>query len=93
MDMALNGILWLLAGALIGVATSFLMRPDASRDIVFNMWVAIVGAALGGWLLGPLIDAPGRSRGFDIAGLLMSLLGAMIMLASMSLVRRGLSRI
>lgn len=90
----MNCILWLSAGGFVGLAINLITRPDAPRDFVLNVWVAVVGATLGGWLLSPLIGTPSISElGLGIANLLASLLGALILLVAMRLVRRGLTRI
>jgi uncharacterized membrane protein YeaQ/YmgE (transglycosylase-associated protein family) len=52
--------------------------------------VGIVGAVLGGFLLTPLIGgAPITSGALDVRSLLVSFLGAIILLAIVNLVRRG----
>ena len=49
-----------------------------------------IGALLGGWLLAPLFGTGTiNSDDFSIAGLLVSLLGAIILLAIVNLFRRG----
>jgi uncharacterized membrane protein YeaQ/YmgE (transglycosylase-associated protein family) len=55
--------------------------------------VGIVGALLAGWLITPLLTGgtPGgtiNQNDFSISGLLMSLLGAVILLAIVNLFRR-----
>jgi uncharacterized membrane protein YeaQ/YmgE (transglycosylase-associated protein family) len=87
----MNIIIWLLVGGLIGWAASTVMRTR--EGILLNVVVGIVGAALGGFLLGPLLGASTINQGnFSIAGLLVSLLGAVILLAIVNLVRRGAPR-
>jgi uncharacterized membrane protein YeaQ/YmgE (transglycosylase-associated protein family) len=55
--------------------------------------VGIIGAALGGWLLSPLLGASTINQGnFSGMGLLVSLLGAGILLFIVNLVRRGIPR-
>jgi len=86
-------ILWLIAGGLIGWVANVIMRADTSRAVIFNLWVGVAGATLGGWLLSLLVGAPNISdSGFNITGLLASLLGAVILLALMNLLPRGLTR-
>ena len=56
------------------------------------IWL-IVGAILAGWLLSPLFGVSTINRGdFSIPGLLVSFLGAVVLLAIMHLVRRGVAR-
>jgi len=83
-------ILWLIIGGVVGWLASIIMRRDASQGIVLNVVVGIVGAMLGGWLIGPLLGAPSINSGeLSIASLLVSLLGAVILLAIVNLITRS----
>src|ERR1700756_4264511 len=74
----MNTIIWLVGGGLIGWAASVVMRTQ--EGILLNVLVGIVGAALGGWLLSPLLGASTINQGnFSVAGLLVSLVGAVIL--------------
>jgi uncharacterized membrane protein YeaQ/YmgE (transglycosylase-associated protein family) len=87
----MNTVLWLVVGGLVGWAASAMMRTQ--EGILINVLVGIIGAALGGWLLSPILGASTINQGnFSGAGLLVSLLGAVILLAIVNLVRRGLLR-
>ena len=90
-DNFMNIIIWLVVGGLIGWAASTVMRTR--EGILLNVVVGIVGAALGGWLLSPFFGASTINQGnFSVAGLLVSLVGAVILLAIVNLVRRGVPR-
>ena len=89
----MNLIIWLVVGGLIGWVASMIMRTDGQQGIVLNVVVGIVGAFLGGFLLSPLLGAGTVNSGdFSIAGLAVSLLGAVILLAIVNLFRRGRAR-
>lgn len=89
----MNFIIWLVVGGLIGWVASMVMRTDGQQGIVLNVVVGIVGALLGGWLLSPLFGAGTINQNdFSIAGLVVSFLGAIILLAIVNLVRRGRTR-
>lgn len=83
-------ILVLIVGGILGWLASILMRTDAQQGIFLNVIVGIVGAVIGGVLLAPLIGGVSITTGaFDIRSLLVSFLGAVILLAVINLVRRG----
>jgi uncharacterized membrane protein YeaQ/YmgE (transglycosylase-associated protein family) len=87
----MNIIIWLVVGGLIGWAASTVMRTR--EGILLNVVVGIVGAALGGWLLSPLVGVSTINQSnFSIPSLSVSLLGAVILLVIVNLVRRGAPR-
>ena len=82
-------ILWLVIGGVIGWLASIVMRTDGSQGIFLNIVVGIVGAFLGGWLIGPLLGAPSINSGqISIGSLLVSFLGAVLLLAIVNLFTR-----
>lgn len=83
-----NIILWLVAGGLIGWAASAIMRTRES--LALNVVVGIVGAALAGWLVSPLVGVSTINQGnFSAASLLVSLLGAVLLLVVVNWIRRA----
>ena len=85
----MNFVIWLVIGGILGWIASMIMKTDAQQGVILNVVVGIVGALLGGWLLSPLLGAGTiNSNDFSIAGLGVSLLGAVILLAIVNLVRR-----
>ena len=85
----MNIIIWLVIGGLIGWLASVVMRTDGQQGIFLNVVVGIVGAVLGGWLLSPLVGVSTINQSnFSAAGLLVSLVGAVILLAIFNVVRR-----
>ena len=89
----INFIIWLVVGGIIGWLASLVMRTDAKQGIVLNVVVGIVGAMLGGWLISPLIGGGSINQGdFSLAGLIISFVGALILLAVVNLIRRGVVR-
>ncbi|MGF1550419.1 MAG: GlsB/YeaQ/YmgE family stress response membrane protein [Sphingomonadaceae bacterium] len=86
----LTWILIIIVGGILGWLASIVMRTDAQQGILLNIVVGIVGALLGGLLLGPLFGAGNITGGdFGIMSLLVSFLGAVILLAIVNLFRRG----
>ena len=89
----MNLIIWLVVGGLIGWIASLLMKTDAQQGIILNVVVGIIGALLGGWFLSPMFGAGTiNTNDFSVAGLGVSLLGAIILLAIVNLIRRGSAR-
>jgi uncharacterized membrane protein YeaQ/YmgE (transglycosylase-associated protein family) len=86
----INFIIWLIVGGIIGWIASMIMRTDAQQGMILNIVVGIVGAFLGGLLIAPLLPGGTINSGdFSLSGLLISLLGAVILLAIVNLFRRG----
>ena len=82
-------LVWLVVGGLIGWIASMIMGTDAQQGVLLNIVVGIVGAFLGGLLLSPLFGIGTLNQGnFSIPALLISLAGAVILLALSSLFRR-----
>ncbi len=89
----MNFIIWLVVGGLVGWVASMIMRTDAQQGVFLNVIVGIVGALLGGWLISPLVGMGTINQGnFSIGSLVVSLIGAVILLAIVNLLRRGRAR-
>jgi uncharacterized membrane protein YeaQ/YmgE (transglycosylase-associated protein family) len=89
----MNLIIWLIVGGLIGWVASLIMKTDAQQGLILNIVVGIVGAFLGGFLLAPMLGTGTiNSSDFSLAGLGVSLLGSVILLAIVNLIRRGSAR-
>ena len=82
----MNLIIALIVGGIIGWLASIIMRTDAQQGIFLNIVVGIVGAFIGG-----LIFAGGsiNNAGLSLYSFLVSLLGAVVLLAIVNVVRRG----
>ena len=78
-------ILWLIIGGVVGWLASIVMRTDAQQGIFLNIIVGIVGAFIGGLLFGANIN----SGVISPTTFLVSLVGAIVLLAIVNLVRRG----
>ncbi|MDF3021194.1 MAG: GlsB/YeaQ/YmgE family stress response rane protein [Steroidobacteraceae bacterium] len=82
-------ILWLIIGGVVGWLASIVMRRDGSQGIILNIVVGIVGSMLGAWLIGPMVGAPSINSGeISVGSLLVSFLGAVILLAIVNLITR-----
>ena len=89
----MNFIIWLIIGGLIGWVASLIMKTDGQQGVILNVVVGIVGALLGGWLLAPMLGTGTiNTNDFSISGLLVSFLGAAVLLAIVNMFRRGSPR-
>ncbi|WP_277979122.1 GlsB/YeaQ/YmgE family stress response membrane protein [Sphingomonas phyllosphaerae] len=86
-------IVLLVVGGVIGWLASVIMRTDGQQGIFLNVVVGIVGAVLAGFIVTPLIGgAPITSGVLSIQSVLVSLLGAIVLLGIVNLFRRGAVR-
>lgn len=86
----INFIVWLVAGGVIGWLASVVMHTERQQGLVLNLVVGMVGAALGGWVISPLVGVNTINQDvFNVGALLVSLMGAIILLAIVNLARRG----
>ena len=84
----INFIVWLIVGGIIGWLASIVMHHP--EGLLMNILVGIVGAFLGGWFLAPLVGTSTINQGnFSPLGLLVSLLGALILVAILTLFQRS----
>ena len=82
-------IVWLIVGGVCGWLASIIMRTDAQQGLLLNIVVGIVGALLAGFLISPLVGVGTINQGLSVGTFLVSLGGAVILLAIVNLVRRG----
>jgi uncharacterized membrane protein YeaQ/YmgE (transglycosylase-associated protein family) len=82
-------LVWLIVGGVVGWLASIIMRTDAQQGILLNGVVGIVGALLAGFIISPMVGVGTINEGVTLATFLVSLLGAVILLAIVNLFRRG----
>ena len=82
-------LIWLIVGGVVGWLASIIMRTDAQQGILLNVIVGIVGALLAGFIVSPMVGVGTINEGISVATFLVSLLGAVILLAIVNLFRRG----
>ena len=82
-------IMWLIVGGVLGWLASIVMGTNDKQGIILNIVVGIVGAFLGGLALAPLFGTGTINQGdFSMGSLLVSFLGALILLAIVNFFRR-----
>ena len=88
----MNFIVWLVLGGLIGWIASKIMKTDAQQGLFLNVVVGVAGALIAGFLSPRLGVGTINSGDFSLGGLVLSLLGAVILLAIVNLIRKGKAR-
>ena len=86
----MNLILLLVVGGFLGWLASIIMKTNDQQGMILNIVVGVVGALLAGYFLAPLFGTGTINSGdFSISSLLVSLVGAVVLLAIVSMFRRG----
>jgi uncharacterized membrane protein YeaQ/YmgE (transglycosylase-associated protein family) len=89
----MNLIIWLVVGGIIGWLASMVMKTDGQQGIILNVVVGIVGALIAGLVIAPLLGTGTiNTSDFSVSGLIVSFLGAIVLLVIVNLFRRGAVR-
>jgi uncharacterized membrane protein YeaQ/YmgE (transglycosylase-associated protein family) len=83
----MNLLIYLLAAAIIGYVATQLMHDRS--NLLINIIVAVVGAFLAGYFLSPIFKVGTINDAITIPTMLVTLLGAVILLAIVRFIRRG----
>jgi len=84
----INFIFWIIVGGLIGWVASLIMKTNSRQGLIPDIIVGIVGVFVGGFILSPLFNVSTINEGnFSLPALLVSLGGAVILLAISKLFR------
>jgi uncharacterized membrane protein YeaQ/YmgE (transglycosylase-associated protein family) len=86
----MNFIIWLIAGAVIGWVASIIMHTNSQQGLLLDIVVGVIGAFVAGFFLTPLFGVSTiNQNNFSAPALLVSLGGAIVLLAVVNLFRRG----
>lgn len=86
----INFLIWIVVGGILGWLASMVMRTDSQQGPLLNIIVGIVGAFLAGLVISPMLGIGTINSGnFSVESLLVSLVGAVILLAVVNLFTRG----
>jgi uncharacterized membrane protein YeaQ/YmgE (transglycosylase-associated protein family) len=83
----MNILIYLIAAAVIGWIATSVMRDNS--NLLMNIIIAVVGAFLAGWFLSPLFGIGTINDAITLPTMLVTLLGAIILIAIVRLFRRG----
>jgi len=85
----MNFIIWIIVGGVLGWLASMVMRTNGQQGLILNIVVGIVGAFIAGLVLTPLLGIPTINQdNFSLPGLIVSFMGALILLAIVNLFSR-----
>ena len=83
-------LVWLVVGGVVGWVASLIMKTDGSQGIILHVVVGIVGALIAGYFISPLVGVPSiNQNALNIGSILVSLVGAIILIGIVKLVRGG----
>lgn len=83
-------LIWLVVGGVVGWIASLIMKTDGSQGIVLNVVVGILGALIAGYFISPLVGVASiNQNALNIGSILVSLVGAIILIGIVKLVRGG----
>jgi uncharacterized membrane protein YeaQ/YmgE (transglycosylase-associated protein family) len=82
---------WIVVGLIAGWLASQVMR-GGSYGIIGDIIVGVVGAVIGGYLAGALLNMPNAVSGINITSIVVAFIGAIILIAVLRLIsgRRAL---
>lgn len=83
----MNILIYLIVAAVIGWVATEIMRDRS--NLLINIVVAVLGAFLAGYFLSPIFGVGTINDAITLPTMLVTLLGAIILLAIVRLFRRG----
>jgi len=88
----INFLIWIIVGGIIGWVASMIMSTDGRQSTIIDIVVGCVGAFVAGLVLTPFFGISTiNENNFSLPALMVSLLGAIILLAVVKFFRRGLA--
>lgn len=84
----MNLIIYLIFGALVGYVASRIMHTNSQQGLLLDIVVGIVGAFLAGYFISPLLGVGTINDAITIPTMLVTLVGAVILLWIVKMVRR-----
>ena len=82
-------VFWIIVGIVAGLFAKMVVPGEGPGGILGDLILGIVGAFLGGWIISPLVGVGTINEGISIGSVVVSLIGAIILLAIVNLFRRG----
>lgn len=76
----MNLIIYLIAGAIVGYIASRIMKTNSQQGLILDIVVGVLGAFLAGYFLSPLLGIGTINDGITLPTMLVTLLGAVVLL-------------
>ena len=84
----MNLIIYLIAGAIVGYVASRIMNTNSQQGTMLDIVVGVVGAFIAGYFISPLLGIGTINDAITIPTMLVTLVGAVVLLAIYKAVRR-----
>lgn len=85
----MNLIIYLIAGAIVGYVASRIMHTNSQQGLVLDIVVGVVGAFIAGYFISPLLGVGTINDAITIPTMIVTLLGAVVLLWVYKMVRRS----
>ena len=83
----MNLIIYLIAGAIVGYVASRIMHTNSQQGLLIDILVGVVGAFVAGYFISPLLGIGTINDAISLPTMLVSLVGAVILLWVVKLLR------
>jgi uncharacterized membrane protein YeaQ/YmgE (transglycosylase-associated protein family) len=87
-EIRMNIIIYLIAGAIVGYVASRIMKTSSQQGLILDIVVGVVGAFLAGYFISPLLGIGTINDAITLPTMLVTLLGAIVLLWIYKLVRK-----
>jgi uncharacterized membrane protein YeaQ/YmgE (transglycosylase-associated protein family) len=84
----MNIIIYLIAGAIVGYIASRIMHTNSQQGLLLDIVVGVIGAFLAGWFITPLLHIGTINDAITLPTMLVTLLGAVVLLWLYKMIRR-----
>ena len=84
----MNLIIYLIAGAIVGYVASRIMHTNGQQGTLLDIVVGVIGAFIAGYVLSPLFGIGTINDAITLPTMLVTLLGAVVLLWVVKAVRR-----
>jgi uncharacterized membrane protein YeaQ/YmgE (transglycosylase-associated protein family) len=87
-EITMNLIIYLIAGAIVGYIASRIMKTNSQQGLILDIVVGVAGAFLAGYFISPLLGIGTINDAITLPTMLVSLLGAVVLLWIFKMIRK-----